>query len=84
MRVKFLPHIGRSFQGTNGSEVLSGFELVLMNIHSDDATEAQVKLNRLARIVGRLIDKLPEHERIEACGLESQLERVILPEKDKR
>lgn len=83
MIVKFLPHMGCLLQGSDGTDDLSGYELVLMSIAPPE-DKPRVKLDRLARIVGRLIDKLPEHERIEACCLESQLERPILFDKRRK
>lgn len=53
---------------------VDGEELVKLAIYKEE--DLQRQLQKLAEIVGRLVDKLPEEARLEVCGLQYTHERV--------
>lgn len=84
-RFKFQPNQGRSFNSKNNDEGivhLSGEELVGMALEQASMLESgelevqRQKIERLAEIVGRLVEYCGPEQALEVCGLQYMLEVV--------
>lgn len=85
IRVKYQAHVGRSFNSKNGNgdvEHIGGEELVQMSLRQADmlssgAVESAVaRQERLAAIVGRILDLIPEKEWLQVTDMQYTLEEA--------
>jgi hypothetical protein len=73
MKVKQLPNQWPEWR-SHPVRDLDGTDMVHIAVDKGDSDYDRIRV--LSEIVGRLVDKLPEKDRIEVCGLQYSLERV--------